>query len=475
MVSVKKNFFYNTVYQVLIFILPLITTPYISRILGAEGIGVYSYSFSIANYFVMFAMLGLNNYGNRTIAMVRDDKEKLAKTFFSIYFIQVVSAVIIIILYIFYCCFIDNDIVCWLQLFFVISCLFDINWLFFGLEKFKLTVTRNVIIKLLTVICIFIFIKAKTDLYMYIVLLSFGTLLSQILLWPFVLRNIDIKQLKFISFNDIVKHIKPNLVLFLPVIAVSIYKTMDKVMLGYLVSMHEVGLYENSEKMINIPMALITSLGTVMLPRMSNVLIGNRKTESKKLIYKSIIFVLFLSSSMCFGIMGISKEFVPWFYGDGFSKCIYLLLILLPSCIFLAFANVIRTQYLIPLKKDKIYIISVFLGAIINFVINLFLITKLKSIGVSIGTLFAEIIVCIYQAYAVRYELPIKKYIMDGLKFIIAGFIMFIIIFNLKLFESLFINMLFKIIIGIFIYFIVLCFLVKIEKKTKEKRGNIKT
>lgn len=454
MSSIKKNFMYNSIYQIMIMFIPLITTPYISRVLGASGVGTYSYAYSIANYYVLFIMLGLNNYGNRSIAKVRDNKIELEKTFWSIYSMQFVLGVIFNIIYLLYCfTFSSNFNVSLAVSFYVISACFDVNWFFFGLEKFKLTVIRNTIIKILTTICIFIFVKESTDILIYCLIMTIGLLISQLALWPYILRNINFYKP---TIKEITVHIKPNLFLFLTVIAVSLFKIMDKVMLGIMTTTTEVGYYESAEKIIAIPTALITSLGTVMLPRMTNM-ISNNSTQDKKLIYWSMLFAMFISSSMCFGIMGVSKEFVPLFYGDGFEKCIDLFIILLPTCIFMAYANVIRTQYLLPHQMDKDYVISSFLGAGVNLTVNWILIPIHGCIGAAIGTFFAEAIVCLYQAYAVRKYLPIKKYFYKSLYFILAGIIMFLIIFNIDVGNiSIFIKLFIKILIGVVLYFVVL-------------------
>lgn len=168
MKSVKQNFIYNLAYQVLTFLTPLITTPYLSRVLGAEKLGVYSYSYSIAYYFVLFAMLGLNNYGNREIAKVRDNKTLCSQTFWSIYGLQVITSIIAIIAYCIYALFIECEVISWFMLLYIISALFDINWFFWGMEEFKITVIRNTIIKLATVIGILLFVKSQADIYIYI-------------------------------------------------------------------------------------------------------------------------------------------------------------------------------------------------------------------------------------------------------------------------------------------------------------------
>ena len=394
--SVKKNFIYNLSYQVLVMILPLITTPYISRVIGAEGVGIQSYTYSIANYFVLFAMLGVNNHGNRSIAMVRNDKEKLNRTFMSIYLIQVIMSILMIILYIIYITFFAKSykIIFIIQLIYIIGALFDINWFFFGMEQFKITVIRNTIIKLISVMSIFIFVKDKSDLYLYSIILALGTLISQLILWRFLVKHLKFTKVKF---YEVRQHINSMLTLFIPAISVSIYKVMDKIMLGSMSTVTEVGFFANSERIISIPLGIITALGTVMLPKMSNLLSKGKSNEARKYIDLSLRFAMFISIGAMFGLIGVGKSIVPAFLGNGFEGCIEVVSLLSITLLFMAWANVIRTQILIPKKKDKVYIISTLLGAIVNILINTLLITRLGAIGAAVGTIFAEATVCIYQ------------------------------------------------------------------------------
>ncbi|MBO6243544.1 MAG: flippase [Clostridia bacterium] len=458
MKSIKKNLVYNTVYQIMMIAIPLLTRPYISRVLGAEGIGIYAYANSIAYYFVMFAHLGLNNYGNRSIARSRDNKDKLSNTFWSIYFLQVITSCISCIVYIFYIIFIsDNKVVSLIMLVYVVSAGIDINWFFFGLEEFQMTAIRSVIVKLISVASIFLFVHKKEDVIIYCLIYVIGMILSQLILWTQVPSHVKFAKP---SYSDIVKHIKPNIILFIPIIAVSLYKIMDKIMLGYIVDKTEVGYYESSEGVIQIPIAIVNSLGAVMLPRISNLVANKDIKTTTVYIEKSLNIVLFLASSMCFGIMGVSREFVPLFYGQGFDMCIQLFRILLPSCVFLAFANVISTQYLIPHQKDKEYIISVFVGAIVNLSINLLLIPKYGSKGAAIGTFIAELSVCVVQCLSVRKNIDLKKYILQNLPFVLSGIIMYEVLYNLfRLNFSSFINLTIKVICGIVLYFIILSFI----------------
>lgn len=448
----KKNFIYNLIYQVLVLIIPLITAPYLARVVGAKGVGTYSYTYSIVYYFMLLTLLGVNNYGNRSIAKVRDNKKKLSKTFWSIYLFQLLMGIIMLIAYIGYICLFDIRYknIAILQTLFVLSAILDINWFFFGMEEFKKTITRNTFVKVGNILLIFLLVKGKNDLWKYTLIMSGMTCLSQVILWGFLRKQIIFVKVKK---KDIIKHIKPNLILFIPVVAVSLYKMMDKVMLGSMTSVKEVGYYENAEKIINMPMTLITALGTVMLPRISNIIAKGELNKVGKYIEKSIKFVMFMSFAMCFGLMGISYHFAPFYFGNEFQKTGILMMMLALTLPFLAFANVLRTQYLIPKEKDKVYIISVSLGAITNLVLNSIFISKLQSVGACIGTIAAEVSVMLYQTFAVRKELPVGKYIKEVFPFFVKGIIMLLFIYPFNSFNmSPIIRLVLQILIGGSIY-----------------------
>lgn len=452
MSSVKKNLTYNMIYQILIIIIPLITTPYISRVIGKDGVGIYSYTYSVAHYFVLFAMLGINNYGNRVVAKYRDDKEKLSKEFSSLYVFQVITSIIMIVLYIFYIKFFDNKYFMYslIQGLYVLSSLFEINWLFFGLEKFKLTVLRNTIIKIISTICIFIFVKKVEDLGIYVFILSASSLVTQLSLWVFVKREV-----KFIKpkFKEITKHIKPDLILFVPVIAVSLYKIMDKIMLGNMSSVSQVGLYDSAEKIVSIPLTLISAFGTVMLPRTTNLLSNNNEEKVKKYLEMSIIFVIFISLPIIFGLASISDTLAVVYFGETFRETGAIIKVLSISIVFTGVANVIRTQYLIPKEKDKEYIISVFTGAVVNLIMNLILIPTLYAKGAAIGTICAEISVCILQIFFFKEKSILYKNLKLILNFIVSSVIMYIIINFIGMnIENGIINIGVKVILGVVIY-----------------------
>lgn len=452
--SVKSNFLYTIIYQLLTFLIPLILSPYVARTIGVNGVGVYSYTYSIVYYFMLLTLLGVNNYGNRAIAKNRNNKNKLSKTFCEIYTLQLIMGCIMLMLYIFYILLFvhENRLISVLQSIFLISAIMDINWFFFGIEKFKVTITRNFIFKIGSIILVFIFVKQHGDLWKYVTIMSSLTLFGQLMLWMLLTKEINYTK---VNIKDIFKHLKPNLVLFIPVIAVSLYKIMDKIMLGNMTNLEQVGYYENAEKLVNLPMHVISALGTVMLPRISNIISNGNIKKANQYIEKSIKFVMFLSIPMCLGLIAIGKNFAPIFYGKEFINSGLLIQLLSVTLPFLSFANVIRTQYLIPTENDKKYIKSVLLGAIINLIVNFTIIPILQSKGACIGTILAEFVVMFYQAYVVRKDLPITQYIKGIIPFIGKGIIMFGIIFPLQfLINQKTIVVIAQIFIGGIVYFI---------------------
>lgn len=428
----KKELFYQMIYEVLILILPFVTSPYISRVIGANGLGIFSYSYTVAFYFVLFSMLGIKNYGNRSIAMVRDNRNELNNTFSEIVLIHILVSLICTVCYIFYIIFKKEDqLYALIQFFYVLSGLFDISWFYFGIEKFKLTVTRNTIIKILTVISVFVFVRTKDDLWIYCLIISVGNLISQVALW-FPLR----KYVKLIKpdWQKTVKHLKPLFILFIPAVAVSLYKYMDKIMIGTLSSKVQLGFYENADKVVGIPLTIIVSFGTVMLPKMSNLAKRkDAKDQAHKLLALSMKYVMCLAFALSFGLAGIGKVFAPVFWGEDFDASGLIIMGLSVTIPFIAFADVIRTQFLIPKEKDKEYLVSVICGAVLNLAVNFLLIPILGAPGAMIGTIMAEITVCIIQGFVVRKELPLWSYFKSITFFLFLGIVMFISVYLIGL------------------------------------------
>lgn len=423
--SAKVNYIYSVLYSILSMILPVVTAPYVARVIGAKGLGIYSYNYTIVGYFATFALLGINFYGNRTIAKIRDDFQECSKAFSEIYIMQLITSISMIILYVVYIMIFvkDNLGIALIMAIVILSPSISVNWFFNGLEMFKITVIRNLVIKILTVVCTFVFVKSANDLWKYALILSLGTFFSEGYLILLIRKYVNFSMPKV---ENILIHFKPNMVLFIPILAVSVYRSMDKLMIKWITDYVQVGFYTNAEKIINICIACITSLGQVMLPKMTNLLSNGKIDHFKSLFNKSLKFVSLISIAMTFGIISVCDVFVPVFFGDGYEACIPILKLLSINIILLAWGNVLKSEYLIPKEKDKLYIISVVIGAIVNFIINLLLISKWGSIGAVIGTICAELVSLIVIIIWIGKDISLKNNLIECLPFVAIGIIMYV-------------------------------------------------
>ena len=423
--SVTKNYIYNLIYQLLLLILPLITTPYVSRILGAENIGIYSFTISVTTFFVIFGSLGVATYGQREVAYYQNDKKKYSKTFWEIVIFRIITMSISMIVFCFVFIFRNNDY----SMFYKILLLelfgnaIDISWFFQGMEDFKKIVLRNSLVKLISIICVFAFVREQGDLVKYFFIYGFSVLVGYISIWfylPKYLERVKIKELR------ILRHLKPTIGLFIPQIAIQVYTLLDKTMIGGIISdKSEVGYYEQGQKIIKVLLTVVTSLGTVMLPRIASIFANGDKEKIQEYMKKSFNMVYLLAFPMIFGIIAVSKAFVPVFFGNGYDRVAILMNVISPILLFVGLSNVTGMQFLLPTKRQKEFTISVFGGAIVNLIINGLLIWKLGAIGASIGTIVAEFTVTLVQIYYTRNDFNYKEIIFLSWKYLFSSLVMF--------------------------------------------------
>lgn len=425
MKSTRRNFGYQLMYRILAVITPFITSPILSRALGAEKLGIYSATLAYVNYFMLFAMLGVENYGNRSIAEVQEDLKRRQKLFWNIYAVQFCVSALAIAVYFITIAVLSQERkdIAALQGIWLLSCMLDINWFFFGCEQFKLTVTRNMAVKFATVISIAVFIRTPDDLLLYTIIMAGSTAVSQMVLWGSLRKFLSFERP---CFQKMKAHILPVLQLFVPVLASSVFHIMDKSMLDWLSDEANVGFYYSADKMIYIPLGIITGTGTVMLPRMANILHNNGLDQARHLLKKSAELVTCLTAAIGFGIAAVAKEFVPVFFGEGFEPCITLLYCFVPVLFIKAWSDFIRSQYLIPAQKDRLYTASVICGAGVNLVCNYFLIIKYEAKGAVLGTLFAELTLLMVQLFFVNKEVNFMKYFLSQFHYILYGVLMFL-------------------------------------------------
>jgi len=453
-INTKKNILYQMSYEILSFILPIITSPYISRVIGPDGLGQFSYSHSVAYFFVLVSMLGIRNYGNRSIAKARNNQDRLNKTFSGLFVVHAIVSFVAILVYIVYIALLEDGIkktLAVIQMLYVTSALFDISWVYFGLEQFKKTVTRNIITRILTVVCVFIFVHTVGDLWKYCLIMATGNLISQCILWI----NID-KSVRFVkvSKEDILIHIPPLLLLFIPTIAVSIYKYMDKIMIANMSDTVQLGFYDNSEKIINIPCNLISAIGLVMLPRISNIV--SRENDGNKSIHlmeRSIKYIMCFSMGMTFGLIAIANEFSVLFWGNDFEECGGIIQQLCITIPFWSYASIIRTQYLIPREKDREYLTSIVFGAGLNVIVNYLMIPRYGASGAVIGTIGAEFSVFFIQVLFTKRHFNHDQSMLSIVPYCIFATAMYfgITMLNNAIYGSV-ISVVLKVLFGIIIY-----------------------
>lgn len=424
-VSLKKNIGFQTVYQVINRCIPLITAPYLSRVLGASKLGVFSFTSANVAYFTLFAMLGTVNFGTKSIAKVKEDKEARSKKFWSIYFLQLTFSILALILYGVYFIFYhsENCTIVLIQSIAIVCSLFDISWFFWGMENIKITVTVNLFFRILTVVLILLLVKKPNDLWLYTCIMLLGTLGGEIVLWLILPRYVVFSK---ITVRDVINQFKPNILLFIPLLAMSVYHTMDKTMLGLISTETESGLYFNADKIINIPVGIISGISTVMLPRMTTLYNSNSKEKGNKLFLLSNECVFILSTAMAMGIAAISNEFIPFFCGPGFEGCIILTIVLSPVLIIKGLSITARTQFLIPMNLEKDFIVSVVIGALTNLLANIILIPYFDALGAVIGTVLAEAVSCLWQYICIRKKISIVGLFKKFIAYIVLGCVMLV-------------------------------------------------
>lgn len=423
MTSIKKNYLFSSAYQLLNIAVPLVTTPYLSRTIGADGNGLFTYTQSIANYFVLFAQLGITNYGVREIARCSEDRAARTRTFWDIFAMNVLWGSAVVAMYIAYALTLGSSnltlLLIWLC--WVVGSVVDITWLLNGCQEFKVPMVRNACTRLAGMAFIFLFVHTEADVWAYVTAIAVPFLANALLVWPFLGRYVDWLRP---TLRGALYHLKPNLVLFVPVVAISLYTLLDKIMLGSIAGMGQTGLYDYSEKISKMPLALVTALGAVVLPKMTEVISAGRREEALELIHETMWFMEAVALGLAFGIIGVAQEFVPVFFGAGYDECVPLMCLLSAIIPLISASNVVGVQYLIPSGRDLQYTISVLAGAGVNVAINVAFISRYGALAAAAATVAAEFAVFVVQAWITRGEIGLSKCLIAVLPFVSIGALM---------------------------------------------------
>lgn len=458
--KILQNYIYNIAYQLVKIALPLVTVPYLYAHVGAETLGISDFASNIAGWFILFGTLGVNTYGNRSIAKVRDEKEKMSITFWQIFVMQCVNMLIATICYGTY---VYLTVQSHLEIYvltgiILIASLFDITWFFYGIEDFKKASIRNIIVKLIGVILLLIFVKKPSDLYAYVIINSVSELFGQSIMFFQLKGIIEFKKVSIQeSFNN---HFRATISLFVPTIAISVYTLLDQTMLGYLHSELHLNYYKTSMAFIKMFLYFITSIGAVMLPRVTNVFHNQEggKSKAASLVQMTMKIALLLAIPMCFGMIGVAPRFIPWYLPSA-PIIADLIVIGSPIVLFISISNVTGIQYMVPTGMDKQYSLSVISGACVNFLFNMVMIPVWGAFGAIIASCVAEASVTFIQLFVIRKELGTRFFDKDYLKILFSAVIMYIVVYYVgQLFEPSLVCNLIQAMVGVFVYFLFLLF-----------------
>ena len=425
--SVLRNYIYNLSYQILTLITPFITTPYLSRVLGLDGIGLYSYTTSIVSYFILLASMGVSDYAQREIAYHQNDRYIQSRTFFEVLGIRNVLVVISLVSYYLFLTQVESDhTIYWIQAINIIAVLFDITWFFQGLEEFGKIVARNFLVRIVNIVAIFVFIHNPSDLNLYIFLIGFMNVVSGLSIWlylPKYLVHVERKDIRpFRNFLIIIQ-------LFLPQIAIQIYTVLDKTMIGVITaSPAQNGYYEQAEKIVKMTLMVVTSLGTVMIPRIASSYANGDIAMIRHYIMRSYRFVWLVALPMMFGLIGIIDQVIPWFFGPGYGPVGILVKVFSGLLLAIGINNVTGVQFLIPINKQNIFTLTVLIGAVLNFVLNLVLIPIFMSLGAAIASVTAETVIALVQFHFVKEYFSLIDVLSISIKYFLCSLIMFFVL-----------------------------------------------
>lgn len=433
--NVGKNYFFNLMFQILNIVAPLITMPYVSRVLGAAGVGEYSYTYSIVSYFLIVASLGTSLYGCREVSSNYTDKGKKSRAFWEILIIRISASSIVTIGYIILVnihefSILDKQLLT-INILYLIGTALDISWLYQGEQRFDIITFFSLLNKIVTVLLVFLLVKTHLDISIY-VLIHAGMYLINSLFYFIPLKNsidpVPIKELK------IARHILPILILLVPQISKEVYSVLDKTMIGaFYLDRSLNGYYEQAVNIVSMSMTIITSLNIVMMSKLSQDYSESKNGEIVNKVKNSFQFVWFIGIPLCVGIVSIIDLFVPLFFGKGYDPVIDLVYILTFRILCIGISNVIGIQYLITLRRHRDFNISILIGLVTNGVLNWILIPKYNVYGAAFATVLSEAMVTITQLLFVKDEISLKSiFPKEILKRVGASVVMWSVLVKVK-------------------------------------------
>lgn len=456
--NLKHNFVYSTVFQIFTMIIPFITAPYVSRVLGAEGVGIQSYTGSIQSYFLLFAALGTASYGNREISQARDKKEVYSKKFYEIELITVLTGSVCLVAWLGLILLDKKNQIYYIAMIpYIFGTMFDISWFYNGLENFKITVMCNILFKTIGIISIFAFVKDQDDLVLYILIMAVTTMLANLSMWIYLPHYVCKVNPETLQIKE---HFKQTFMYFIPTIATSIYTVLDKTLIGVITQNDaENGYYEQATKIINMAKSVsFNAVNAVVGVRISYLFVENKEKEIKSRIENSMNFILFMAIGCGFGIAGIASTFVPLFFGEGYNRVVDLLYIFCPIITIIGISNCLGSQYYTPSGRRNDSTKYLLCGACVNLILNLCLIGRYGANGAAVASVFAEFCITFLYVKNCNGFMRFGKIWSFMYKKIIAGLLMFLVVINFGIYLHMakLLVLACQVIMGIITYLVVL-------------------
>lgn len=429
--SIRKNFIFRTLYELLILITPFITTPYVARVLGSDGAGISSYTGSVMAFFTMFAALGTPQYGLREIARHRDSPQEASRLFWEIELMTVFTTFVCLLGWLGVCIFWKEYRIYFLALTpSLLGTMFDISWFFTAYEKVGYMVGRNAFFKILGVVLLLTLVKSKTDLALSIFLAAVTGMLGSLSMWTFLpkmLVKVDFRALRFR------RHFHETLVYFVPTIAASIYTVLDKFLLGLIGRNYSMsGYYEHAYKLLGMINSLVfTSLNAVMEARVSYLFAQGKTDEIRRRIRRAVDFTLLAGMGCVFGVAGIAHVFVPFFWGPGWDPVEPLIYLMCPLTIIIGVSYCLGSLYYNPSGNRAQSARYLIYGACVNLVLNLLLIPKWSAYGAVVASIVAEGTITTLYVRNCRGFLTAASLFQSAWKRLLAGMAMCVLVMTI--------------------------------------------
>lgn len=403
--SIKKNFAYKSALTISTYIMNFITFPYVSRVLGVEGIGLVSFVDNTVNYFLLFASMGIGFLGTREIAAIKDNKKKSDTVFANVLGLNLLFTLVTLVIYLLCINFVDK-LHQYDQLFYIGSAkilftAFLIEWFFTGIENFRYITLRSLMIKLIYIIMVFIYVRSKEDYELYFILTVATVVINAIVNIIYSRKYVDLQIRELLS----IKYLKQNISLGIYAIMTSMYITFNVMFLGCVSNNVEVGYYTTAFKLYSVVLGFFTAFTNVMLPRMSSLIAKGNKDLFQQMIDKSFTMMVFFIIPMILCSMILAPQIVYLLSGEGYEGAVLPMRIIMPAALFVGIAQVMALQILTPMKRDKILLVASFIGALVSLLINIFIVPHMHSVGSAIVLLVAE---CAVTSTYIIYVLYMK-------------------------------------------------------------------